>query len=173
MRTSPFLSAILLIAACTPSTPQPKETPLERRSWKDVEEQARGQTVTWAMWQGDTFINNYVSNFVTPELKKRFDITLETVSAQGNDIVASLMTELEAGRSASAWDILWINGETFYQLRQIDALYGPFTDRLPNAKYVDFQNPFIAYDFQQKVDGYESPWGNVQLAFGRRSVNGP
>ena len=60
--------------------------------------------------------------------------------------------------------MVWINGETFYQLRQIDALFGPFTDKLPNSQYIDFDNPFIGIDFQQPVDGYEAPWGNVQFA---------
>jgi len=58
---------------------------------------------------------------------------------------------------------MWINGETFYQLRQIDALYGPFVDRLPNSKYLDLDNRFVHTDFQQPIDGYEAPWGNVQF----------
>jgi putative spermidine/putrescine transport system substrate-binding protein len=44
------------------------------------------------------------------------------------------------------------------------ALYGPFTDRLPNNQFIDWKNPFVAIDFQQSVDGFECPWGNVQLA---------
>ncbi|MEO1481547.1 MAG: ABC transporter substrate-binding protein [Myxococcota bacterium] len=158
------IAMVLVLGACTQTPDVPEETPLLERPWSEIEGLAKGSELTWAMWQGDPFINAYVSDYLTPELKKRFDITLKTVSAQGNDIVSSLMTELEAGRSASAWDMLWINGETFYQLRQIDALTGPFTDVLPNSKYIDFDNPFIALDFQQKVDGYECPWGNVQLA---------
>jgi putative spermidine/putrescine transport system substrate-binding protein len=73
------------------------------------------------------------------------------------------MAESQAGASESDIDMAWINGETFYQLREIDALYGPFTDRLPNAQYVDWDNRFIAYDFRQPVEGYECPWGNVQF----------
>jgi hypothetical protein len=34
-----------------------------------------------------------------------------------------MMTEIEANKEASELDLLWINGETFYQLRQIDALW--------------------------------------------------
>ncbi|MEO6758476.1 MAG: ABC transporter substrate-binding protein, partial [Saprospiraceae bacterium] len=74
------------------------------------------------------------------------------------------LAEKEAGKSESSADLGWINGETFFQLRQISALYGPFTDKLPNAQYIDLQNPFIANDFQQPVNGYECPWGNVQMA---------
>jgi putative spermidine/putrescine transport system substrate-binding protein len=132
--------------------------------WAEVEKQARGQTVTWAMWQGDPYINAYVQGWVAPRLQKEFGITLKAVSGQGNTLVSALMTEKEAGKAESETDMAWINGETFYQLRQLGALYGPFTDRLPNAPYVDFANPFVKFDFQQEVKGYECPWGNVQLA---------
>jgi putative spermidine/putrescine transport system substrate-binding protein len=74
------------------------------------------------------------------------------------------MAEQEAGVARSAVDLCWINGETFFQLRQISGLYGPFTGKLPGIRYVDLENPFIGTDFQQKTDGYECPWGNVQLA---------
>jgi putative spermidine/putrescine transport system substrate-binding protein len=116
------------------------------------------------MWQGDPNINAYVQGFVGPQLRERHGVTLRTVSGQGNLIVSALMTEKEAGKAESETDLAWINGETFYQLRQIDALYGPFTDRLPNARLLDLENPFVRFDFQQEVKGYECPWGNVQLA---------
>lgn len=136
---------------------------LIEQDWNAIEAQARGQTVTWGMWQGDPYINKYVRGYVAPELERQYGIKLRTVSAQGNEIVSLLMTEREARRTESAFDVVWINGETFYQLRQIDALMGPFTDQLPNAAYIDFANPFIRYDFQLDIDGYELPWGNVQL----------
>ncbi|MDB5034922.1 MAG: Protein ynjB [Chlorobi bacterium] len=133
-------------------------------SWEETERRARGQTVTLSMWQGDPYINAYMKSYVIPALKERYGIALNIVGGQGNNLVSTLMTEMEAGDGPSAYDMMWINGETFYQLRQIKALYGPFVDRLPNARYVDFGNRFINTDFQQPVDGYESPWGNVQLA---------
>ncbi|MEO5930609.1 MAG: ABC transporter substrate-binding protein [Candidatus Kapaibacterium sp.] len=133
-------------------------------SWGETERKARGQTVNLSMWQGDPYINAYMKSYVIPALKERYGVTLNILGGQGNTLVSTLMTEMEAGSGASAYDMMWINGETFYQLRQIKALYGPFVDRLPNARYVDFGNRFINTDFQQPVDGYESPWGNVQLA---------
>ena len=133
-------------------------------TWQETVSQAKGQTVTWAMWQGDPHINAYVRDFVAPRLLRDRGVTLKAVGGQGNTIVSTLMTEREAGKAASELDLMWINGETFYQLRQIDALYGPFTDRLPNASFVDFENPYVKFDFQQEVKGFECPWGNVQLA---------
>jgi putative spermidine/putrescine transport system substrate-binding protein len=154
-------TAVLLLGACREKA---AGVDVLRLPWPEIEREARGKTVTWAMWQGDPFINAYVKNYVTPRLKSEYDVTLETVSGQGNAIVSALMTERESGKAASELDLLWINGETFYQLRQIDSLAGPFTGLLPNASLIDFENPFIKYDFQQEVKGYECPWGNVQLA---------
>jgi putative spermidine/putrescine transport system substrate-binding protein len=127
------------------------------------------------MWQGDPFINAYMSRYVAPELLRRHGVELKIVSGQGSAIVSILMTEKEAGRAKSGVDVVWINGETFYQLRQIDGLYGPFTGRLPDARAIDFGNRFIRYDFQQEVKGYECPWGNVQLSliYDSRRVSDP
>jgi ABC-type uncharacterized transport system YnjBCD substrate-binding protein len=49
------------------------------------------------------------------------------------------MTEQQANKSNSDIDLMWINGETFYQLKQINGLYGPWTDKLPNAKNIDLK----------------------------------
>ena len=151
----------MVYTAC--SRPSGRDAGLAEKSWDQITSEAEGETLTMMMWMGDPFINNYMNDFVVPEVKERFGINLEIVSGQGTQIVSTLMSELESRRTNSEIDMMWINGETFFQLRQINALYGPFTDRLPNSQYIDFSNPFIGKDFQQPVDGYETPWGNVQL----------
>jgi putative spermidine/putrescine transport system substrate-binding protein len=143
------------------SAPGPDELPA---TWPELEQQARGSRVTMMMWQGDPLINRYMQDWVVPELRNRYGVELRLVSGQGSQILQTLMAECEAGRRDSQLDLIWINGETFFQLRELAALYGPFTDRLPNNRYVDWDNPFIAVDFQQPVQGYECPWGNVQMA---------
>jgi putative spermidine/putrescine transport system substrate-binding protein len=116
------------------------------------------------MWDGDPLINAYMRDWVGPRLLDEHGITLQSIGAQGAAVVSKLMVDLESGRKTGDFDLVWINGETFYQLRKMQALYGPFTERLPNSKYIDWHNPFIAFDFQQPVEGFECPWGNVQLA---------
>ncbi len=153
----------LLIQACGESRPVKEQDPREL-PWEAVMEAARGKRVDMMMWTGDPLINAYMKDFVEPVLRDSFDIELAIASGQGNTIVQVLMTEIQAGNAASELDLVWINGETFYQLRQIDALWGPWTQDLPHAEYIDFDNPFIGLDFQQPVDGYECPWGNVQMA---------
>lgn len=133
-------------------------------TWEEQEQAADGTTVNMMMWQGDPYINAYMNDYVVPKVKDLYGIQLELLNGQGNQIVSTLMGEMEARKDQSEIDMMWINGETFYQLRQISALHGPFVEKLPNSSYIDFENEFIGTDFQQTTDGYECPWGNVQLA---------
>lgn len=156
------LGSLLALAGCT----QAEEDLFDpgQATWDEITETARGSTVNMIMWMGDPYINAYMNDFVKPRLKERYGVDLNIGSGQGNQIVSMLMTEIEASKSTSEIDMVWINGETFYQLRQIEALYGPFTDYLPNSEYIDFDNPYIGIDFQQPIDGFEAPWGNVQFS---------
>jgi putative spermidine/putrescine transport system substrate-binding protein len=162
------------LAGCGSRAKENKED-LNTLSWEEITQKAQGQTVSWMMWQGSPYVNKYINNYVIPEVKERYNISLEISGGQGNQIVSTLMTEIEAGKDVSDVDLAWINGETFYQLREIDALYGPFTDRLPNAKFVDFDNPIISYDFQKPVNGYEAPWSLTQWAmiYNSKAVDNP
>ncbi len=160
---------LLMFFACGNPEAKPELSP--DATWEDVLNAAEGQTATMMMWQGDPLINRYLQDYVRPTLQKRHGVALRIVDGQGSRIVQTLLAEAEAGVRRSELDLVWINGETFYQLRQIDALYGPFTERLPNAQYIDWESPFIGVDFQQPVEGYECPWGNVQMALIYDSVD--
>lgn len=160
-----FVTTICLVGlalGCVQSEPTEKD-PLAGRTWSEIDAAARGGRVHMLMWMGDPYINAYMRDYVIPEVERRHGIRMTIGSSQGSQVVSMIMTELEAGAETSAADLVWINGETFYQLRQIDALYGPFTDLLPNSRLVDYDNPFISIDFQQPIEGFESPWGNVQF----------
>ena len=161
--TGHILIAVLVLAigcAERKSTPQIDAT----TSWEQIEKVATATTVRMEMWDGDPLINAFMRDFVCRRLREDHQIELKMLSGQGNALVSNMLVQLEAGLDVGDLDLVWINGETFYQLRKLDALYGPFTDRLPNNALVDWDSPFVAIDFQQPVNGYECPWGNVQLA---------
>ncbi|PKP47301.1 MAG: ABC transporter substrate-binding protein [Bacteroidetes bacterium HGW-Bacteroidetes-12] len=161
MKNLLLLIVLTLLFSCKT---EKKEQLNEHKSWEEIEIATNGKTVTWVMWQGDLLINKYVNEYVVPSIKQKFNINLKVINGQGNELISALMTEMEAKKTESAFDMLWINGETFFQLRQINGLFGPFTEKLPNNQYINWENPFINTDFQQPVDGMECPWGNVQLA---------
>lgn len=131
--------------------------------WADRVSQSRGTTVQLAMWDGDASINQWMRESVRTSLREHYGIELKFSGLRGHQLVSRLMSDLEANRVIGDLDLVWINGETFYQLRKINALAGPFTELLPNARLIDWQDPFISQDFQQPVDGFECPWGTVQM----------
>lgn len=153
----------LSLAGCrSPQQPAPAELPGDA-SWDEVLALARGKTVQLAMWDGDPLINRYMRDSIAAAVRREYRMELQVAGMTASAFVQRILVELEAGRTVGDIDVAWINGESFYQLRQLDALYGPFTSRLPHRQYIDWQNPFIAKDFQQPIEGYECPWGNVQL----------
>ncbi len=116
------------------------------------------------MWRGDPSVNAYVDEWVAPRVRERWGVELRAVEGQGPEIVNQLAVERQAGRESGTASLVWINGETFANLRRADLLQGPWSGALPNGAYVDSASPIVARDFEQDPAGYESPWGTVQWA---------
>ena len=160
--------ALLVLAGCTKTAASPSGQAtvdaLAAAPWDSVVARARGSTVVWRMWRGDPSINAFVDGWVAPRLLDRSGVTLRAVEGQGPELVNQLVIERESGRNDGSASLLWINGETYSNLRRERLLAGPWAGRLPNGVYVDSASPIVARDFGQDPAGYESPWGRVQFA---------
>lgn len=133
-------------------------------TWEEVLAAADGTTVNWFMWGGSDTINTNVDNDIGAVVKERFNITLNRVPADAADFVNQVLDEAAAGKDeGGSIDLMWINGENFATLKQADLMYGPWSESLPNAIYVDWTDPAIANDFGVPVEGLESPWGHAQF----------
>lgn len=134
--------------------------------WDAVLAAAEGTTLDLHMWGGSNEISEFVDATYGPRLEE-LGITLNRVPlADTADAVNTVLGELEAGvdRGGSV-DLIWINGENFATLRQADALLTGWSEQLPNAALVDWDDPAIAFDAGRPVDGDESPWGSAQFQF--------
>ena len=158
-----LLAITALTTVCRSDAPPPADAAIAGLAWDSVVALAKGTDVTWRMWRGDPSINRFVDEWVAPRARERFDITLTAVEGSGPAIVNQLLLEQEADSRGSA-DLIWINGETFHNLRQADLLFGPWSHRLPAARFVDSASPIVMSDFEQDPAGFESPWGLVQFA---------
>ena len=135
--------------------------------WKDITEAARGQTVFWNAWGGDERINAYIA-WVGERVSEDYGVTLRHVKlADTADAVSRVLAEKAAGRdSGGSIDLIWINGENFATMKSNSLLFGPFTERLPNYRLVDFAGkPTTQIDFTVPVDGLEAPWGMAKFNF--------
>lgn len=162
------LSATLSIsvAACVPAGSEAGDAGSqgENRSFAEIQKEASGTTVDLSLYGGDDAINAYVDDYVTPELKERYGITLErTPLSDTADAVNKLLNEKQAGKEEGTIDLVWINGENFATGAEADIWFGSWAEKLPNAKYVDWESPSINRDFGYPVEGREAPWGKAQF----------
>jgi putative spermidine/putrescine transport system substrate-binding protein len=160
-----FLIVVLamLVSAC--ASPAPTGA-FDINNWDSVLEAAKGQTINWYIWGGSDSINAFVDNFYGTALKERYGITLNRVPiADTADAVNQVLSEKQAGKDPGAVDLIWINGENFFTLKQADMLYKDWAQQLPNSALVNWDNPAINLDFGNPVDNQESPWSSAQFQF--------
>ncbi|MGZ6802370.1 MAG: ABC transporter substrate-binding protein [Mycobacteriales bacterium] len=133
--------------------------------WPSVLAAAKGQTVNWYMYGGDSTLNAFVAGPLADRLK-RYGVTVNQVKLTDTvDAVNKVLAEKQAGRgSEGAVDLIWINGENFATGKQVGLWRCAPTDQLPNSRYLDLTDPAITSDFGLAVDGCESPWQQADSA---------
>lgn len=132
----------------------------------EIIKDAKGSTVNFYGWGGDENRNKWLNLTLAPILKEKYDITLNVVGMDIDDILAKLAGEKQAGLKEGSIDMIWINGENFYSARENDLLFGPFAEHLPNfQKYIDINDEEVKNDFGFPIEGYEAPYGKAQMVF--------
>ncbi|GAA0176796.1 ABC transporter substrate-binding protein [Clostridium sediminicola] len=141
------------------------EEKIENQDWDVILQLAEDTTVTFYGWGGDENINQWIDSVVAKELKEKYNINLKRIPMIPNEYIPKLLNEKQLD-SEGTIDIVWINGENFYNAKVNDLLFGPFTEKLPNFnQYVNQDSTDILYDFGHRVDGFESPYGKAQMVF--------
>jgi len=182
-----LLSLTLILAACGPlatTTRSTSNVPAPSRfavtstngsaapenfnlnTWESVLAAARGQTVNWYLWGGSESINTFVDTFYGTVLKDKYDVTLNRVPvADTVDAVNQVLSEQQAGKNPGVVDIIWINGENFASLNQANMLYDGWNRKLPNSRFVNYENTALSLDFGTPIGELESPWSSAQFQF--------
>lgn len=143
-----------------------KNPKVEEMSFDDMKKEAKGSTVTFYGWGGDEVLNKWLDDVFAPDMKEKYDIKMERVPMDIDQILSQLSGEMEANKKDGDIDMIWINGENFKSAKEKNMLYGPFTDKLPNfSKYIDIKSEDVNYDFAYPIKGYEAPYGKAQFVF--------
>jgi len=166
-RIALLMAVILMLsifaAGCGKDTAQNDKTK-SVDNYDTAVQKAKGSAVTFYGWGGDQDRNKWLETVLIPQVKQKYDITLQIVPMDIDQILSKLSNEKQAGKTSGSIDMIWINGENFYSSKENGFLYGPFTDKLPNyAKYIDANATENKYDFGFSIDGYEAPYGKAQI----------
>lgn len=136
------------------------------KEWETILEDAKGTTVNFYGWGGSQQYNDWVDGYLADSLKEKYDITLNRVGMDIDEILNKLLNEKQVNKEDGDIDVVWINGENFFTAKENDLLFGPITDKLPNfAKNVDGDSDDVKFDFGYPTEGYESPYGKAQFIF--------
>ena len=158
-----LLAAVMVLGLFGCGAPE-QEIDLQSASWEEILAAVKGTTVTFYGWGGDENRNNWLNTTVAQHVKENYDITLEVVGMNIDDILAKLSGEKMAGSAKGSIDMIWINGENFYSAKDNGLLWGPFTGKLPNMEsYIDLSDPETLNDFCMPIDGYEAPYAKAQM----------
>lgn len=169
------ISAALLavVIACSMTACGNNEGPKEEKkqvsetvemSFGSMKEEAKGTVVTFYGWGGDEKLNKWLDNTFAPVMKEKYDITMERVPMDIDQVLSQLSGEIQAGEKDGSIDMIWINGENFRSAKENSMLYGPFADKLPNFQdYVDPNSEDVTLDFAYPIEGFEAPYGKAQI----------
>lgn len=159
-----FLGAAVL-AACG-NDDSSAAAPLDPKDWDAVLAAAQGQTVDWYYFGGDTALNGFVDGVLSDRMEA-LGVTLRPVRiTDAAEVVSKVVGEVDGGRSENgSVDAIWINGENFASGREADLWWCNWSPDLPNARFLDLDDPALTTDFGTPVDGCEAPWQSASSAF--------
>lgn len=186
--TALVLSMSLLVACGGTASPTPSPSPgltpapdsasagtdNDKSDFDAIIEAARGTTVTFYGWGGDENRNKWLRTTVGQRLKEEYDLTLDLVPMDIDQILNKLSGEKQANLDKGTIDMIWINGENFYSAMENGMLHGPFVDQLPSFhKYIDATAEENNFDFGYPIRGYEAPYGKAQMVWINDAVRTP
>ncbi|UPA31563.1 ABC transporter substrate-binding protein [Terrisporobacter glycolicus] len=161
-----LMCAIIMLSMVACKKSNDTATNVDNMKWEEVLEKAKGSTVTFYGWGGDEELNAWLDDVFAPKMKEKYDIKMERVPMDIDQVLSQLSGEIQAGEEDGSIDMIWINGENFKSAKENNMLYGPFLEKLPNAdKYLDLNANENKNDFGFPTKGYEAPYGKAQLVF--------
>lgn len=159
-----FITLTLIIGITACGQQKAAQYNLSEKDWDVVLEEAKGTTVNFYGYGGDQKTNSWIDTYLSSELKEKYDITINRVGMNIDEILNKLLNEKQLNVNTGNIDVVWINGENFFTAKENNLLFGSFTHKLPNFnKYIDKSSVEVNYDFGFPVEGYEAPFGKSQF----------
>ena len=156
----------------------PGESPAEfrarflagEREWSEVTDRARTEgEVEFYHWGGSEALNSWLEFSARPTIEQ-YGVEARFRRGDTRDVVDLILAELASGKGPGegSVDVVWINGENFRTLREADALFGAFADRLEASRSFAFDPSDPAssvnlHDFGTPTDLMEMPWASFQF----------
>src|SRR5690242_18102521 len=104
VKVKPILSIVILflfvLSGCTGTGEKKSQTTdnnILTSNWKDIVTKAKGTKVNFFMWGGDQGVNQYIDDWVAPQLKNQYNIEIKRYPMDASEFINKLITEKKAG----------------------------------------------------------------------------
>lgn len=138
---------------------------LAQINWKKIEYATNGRTVLFNAWFRSEAINDFIA-WATDTVQQRDGLTDNHVTiADAAEVIKRMQTKIQSKRTERGTiNLMWINGKSFKDHKQIGILLGLVAEPRPNWPLVDQSKP-VRVDFSVSTEGMEAPWGTDQRTF--------
>lgn len=153
---------VLLTTACTLNVNQNDP---EVKNWDLLKKSANGSTITIAVDHSNPLVITWLKEDFSDYLKLNYEMTVKIVdqplTKTMDELKLDKINEVELG----AYDIILFEGEGFKSAFEKGLLYGPFTDKLMDAKAL-LDTSSLEFTAHEGIDtkNYAIPYGRNQLS---------
>lgn len=135
-------------------------------SWDLVLKSVRGTQVDLLLWGQDPAAEEWLETSVKRHLQERYEVTLKIQQVDSQEYFKELRESKKALVDIGSSDLLWLSPSSFAQLKGEGLLYGPFGDKVLNARtYLDPKSLDTLYMDGTPIKGYALPFNQQQLTF--------
>lgn len=141
-----------------------------RLQWSDVVARAKREgSVNFYHWGGNDELNVWIDSVAAPDARREGVRLVAKRLAGTKEAVDLVIAEARSGRGLGkgSVDVIWLNGENFFTLKQQGLLFGAFAKSLPNAKHFEWDEKdpraqLNLRDFGVETELKEMPWSGQQ-----------
>lgn len=154
-----------LYTVSTAETALSLPSPYTDYTWTDVKSAAYGRTVKIWMY-GPGAASSWFNDWLAAKLSAEYAISLNmTYLSSTTAAVNQIAAEFAAGdtESGGAIDMVWINGDNFYNAKTAGYLWGPWATKVPSEENFDWTAAELAYDFGTSTEGRSMPFFSAQI----------
>lgn len=135
-------------------------------NWDRIIDSVDGTTVNFYIWTEDDEAFNWLNTAIKQQLKTKYNITLNLVEAEQDEVYQSLMSDKVNERAVGDIDMLWLDKDEFKEYKDAELLYGPFVERIYNyQRMMSLKALDNMYMEEVPIEGFAVPFNQSQITF--------
>jgi len=160
-----LLIVVTLVAGCQQAEIIDNPS-ITSKEWNLFLESAAGTNVTLYYTTSDENIETWLTRSIVPGVLTNHNINLELIRKPMSEVIEKLRSQKINEIPTGSIDLIYIDDDSFKDMKTSELLYGPFLEKIPNY-YANINPEDYEFIYEQgvKTDGHYVPVSRDQLMF--------